>query len=324
MTPPSPHRSDPAASASVIRRAHAKINLALSVGPAQPPKGFHPIVSWMAALDLHDTLTLERLAEGAKSTYTIAWDAEAPRQTPIDWPIDKDLAVRAHRLLEAHTKRDLPLSLSMVKRIPVGGGLGGGSADAAAMFLAVNTLFGLGLDGPALTELSRSLGSDIAYFIDPRESAWDARGDAPRPALVTGLGETIERLGELAGDVLLLFPPFPSPTAPVYGAFDKMVAAPALREAEIREFVSTAQRSGRIPDERLFNDLAEPAASVLAELGRYRLEADRDLRIRMHVTGTGSTLFILLGDRTQRDRARMMAQLGERFPDLVMFPARFV
>src|SRR6185295_18407432 len=123
------------------------VNLALSVGPplpaGDPRAGMHPIASWMHAIDLCDEVWITRLVTGA-SRLDIAWADDAPRPSPIDWPSEKDLAFRAHRLLEGDTGRALPAAIRIAKRIPVGGGLGGGSSDAAATLLALNDLFALG------------------------------------------------------------------------------------------------------------------------------------------------------------------------------------
>ena len=88
-------------------RAPAKINLALAVGPPLPPKGYHPIASWFAPIELFDELRLEALPQGSASVHEIAWeDGRA-----IDWPLDKDLAVRAHRLIEQRLGHEPPIRL---------------------------------------------------------------------------------------------------------------------------------------------------------------------------------------------------------------------
>ena len=126
--------------ASVRVAAPAKLNLALSVGPPNVDR-MHPISSWMVTVDLFDDLDVARLPDGSLSRYAIEWHPEARRRTPIDWSISKDLAVRAHLAIERLVGRPLPLQMRLRKRIPVGGGLGGGSSDAAAMIRAVDAIF---------------------------------------------------------------------------------------------------------------------------------------------------------------------------------------
>lgn len=286
-----PARYDPPVTTprTITRPAHAKVNLVLSVGPAQPPRGYHPIASWMAAISLADEVEVARLADGEESRYTVAWAGDGVvRESPIDWPLEKDLAVRAHRLMEGHAGRPLPVRLSVRKRIPVGGGLGGGSSDAAAVLLAVNELFELNLAEGALATLAGLLGSDVAFFVDPLD-----RGEGPRPAMVTGLGEGVQRVDRVPGHLVLIFPPFGCPTAEVYRAFDAAGKA-SLREAQVRTVIDAAVASHRVNSAALFNDLAAPAQAVAPRLAEARIAAREVLRTPVHITGSGSTLFAVL------------------------------
>ncbi len=160
-------------------KAPAKINLSLSVEPPRDD-GMHTIRSKMARIALFDDLELTRLDAHALSRYAILWHDDAPKRTDIDWPVTSDLAVRAHRMLEEVAGRSLPVQMKLEKRIPVGGGLGGGSADAAAMMLATIELFDLKLDAHAIAS---NLGSDIPYLL---------HGGA---GIVRGVGENIENAG---------------------------------------------------------------------------------------------------------------------------------
>lgn len=282
----------------LVLRAHAKLNLALAVGPPQPPRGYHPIASLMVAIDLADALELRRLPPGAPSTHHLAWDPAAPRPSPIDWPIEKDLAVRAHRLLEDRLGRPLPTSLVLRKSVPVGGGLGGGSADAAAMLRGLVALHHLEIPPADLARWSAALGSDVAFFLD------DARppGEPPRAAVVSGFGDAVRRVpGAGAGwPAILLLPPFGTPTGPVYAAYD---AAPRpLRGAEIDALAADAADPGADPAQvsrGLFNDLAAPASAVQPPLGQL-LAAFAASPTPVHLTGSGSTLFAL-GQPTELD-----------------------
>lgn len=263
------------------------MNLALAVGPPRPGDGYHPICSWFAPINLSDNLALERLPEGAPSRYAIEWAPDALRRSPIDWPIEKDLAVRAHRALEQHVARPLPVSMRLTKRIPVGGGLGGGSSDAAAMLLGLRELFELPLTDEALREISRPLGSDIAFFI----------ADLPRPALVEGLGDVISPLPRTEGFLILLLPTFGCPTGPVYKAFDALGPGP-IRDAEVRGMAAT--HTANLVSAPLFNDLAAAAERVVPELAMLRGRAQRALDRPIHITGSGSTMFIVCRDEADQ------------------------
>ena len=110
-------------------QAHAKINLALAVGPPQGPpqgpRGYHPIASIFVCVSLAGEVHIEPAAH-SKGTFRTSWANDAPLPTPIDWPIEQDLGYRAWRALEAHIGRALPVHIDVRKRVPVGGGLGGG------------------------------------------------------------------------------------------------------------------------------------------------------------------------------------------------------
>lgn len=290
----------------IVVRAHAKINLALAVSPPVgddgPRRGWHEICSWMTPVSLHDTVFVQRAREGSMSLYAVQWAWDAPRPTPIDWPIVKDLAVRAHMLLERETGRSLPVRLRVDKRTPVGGGLGGGSADAAAALRATAAAFALGLPADRLGSLSALLGSDVAFFLD------DA--DPPRPAIVEGFGDRIARTPPPAPgtpgapgsrDAVLIFPPFGCPTPAVYKAFDALTPDDLARHSGDADFARRAERVRALAaaaDLRapLFNDLAPAAELVAPALAHLRALASRLTELPAHVTGSGSTLFHLARD----------------------------
>lgn len=274
----------------VTRRAHAKINLALAVGPAEGEKGRHPIASWMAPLDLCDDLTLTCLEPDRASRYAIVWAPGAPRTSAVDWPITKDLAVRAHMLLEHELGRRMTVQMKLEKRVPVGGGLGGGSSDAAAMLLALREMFALDVTLDDLRDLSKELGADVAYFIDERVD--DAHDDRPRPALVEGFGDRLERTGPVDAHAVLVAPPFGCPTGPVYRAFDELGTGP-LRAAEVRAMAKV----GRVDPSALFNDLAAAAERIAPDLAPMRAAVSRAAGRPAHVTGSGSAMFVLADDR---------------------------
>ncbi len=236
----------------------------------------------MVTVDLSDELLVTRLEPDRLSRYAILWHPEAKRQTEIDWSITTDLAVRAHLALEAHVERRLPVQLKLEKRIPVGGGLGGGSSDAATMLLALNELFELGLSSAELAEIGGRLGSDVPYLI--------ARGSA----MVEGVGEQIRRLGDAPlFDVVIIMPPIACSTAAVYQAYDRLPARD-LRPDAVRALASAAP--GLPAPETLFNDLLEPALAIAPELKPLMAEIARLVECPVHLTGSGSCLFVLAED----------------------------
>lgn len=268
-------------------RAFAKLNLALAVAPAEhegPRRGWHRVCSWMHAIDLRDDVRVEVDRSLHGPVLDVRWADDAPLHTgeAVAWDVEQDLALRAARLLgEA-----VPLRITVRKRIPDGGGLGGGSSDAAAVLRAGDALLGLNLGPARLREMAMGLGSDVAFFIDDAHPSLDT---PPRPAVVAGFGEAIDRLpapAERVG-VTLALPPFGCATGEVYGAFDGLCPGP-LREVAVRGLAGMSPRVAA-----LFNDLAAAAEIVRPTLRDLRARLGRAWSCPVHVTGSGSVLFAL-------------------------------
>ncbi|MBX9735319.1 MAG: hypothetical protein K2X32_00195, partial [Phycisphaerales bacterium] len=292
--------------------------------------------SWFAPIALHDDLEIRALGARAASRFEITWAADAPRVSPIDWPLERDLAVRAHALLQAHVGRELPIEMKLSKRIPVGGGLGGGSSNAAAMLRALRRAFDLDISIDAMRKLAGPLGSDVAFFLDDdREvDADDADDDgldvtdAPRSAIVSGFGETIVRVDTPTEDMLLLLPGFGCPTPAVYRAFDALPPR-EFDEARVHDLVRRASEPEAdddgadrdqdddaalpaIPVLDLFNDLAPAACAVEPRLKRVIELALAPTEIPIYVTGSGSTLFVPFHIEDDADAINRLADLAEQ------------
>ncbi|MEE3001889.1 MAG: 4-(cytidine 5'-diphospho)-2-C-methyl-D-erythritol kinase [Planctomycetota bacterium] len=266
----------------------AKLNLALAVDAAGP-EGLHPIASWMVTVDFVDDLAVTMLEEGYLSRYAVIWHEDAPQTSEIDWSITDDLAVRAHMALEAHVGHALPVQVKLQKRIPVGGGLGGGSADAAGMLRALNRLFDLDLDPGEMESIALGLGSDVPFML---------RGGS---AMVSGVGETIEYHEQVPEfHAMLVLPAFSCSTGAVYKAFDEGEQGTFKADTVAGAVLSPPDPS------RFFNDLAEPATRVAPPLGVLMGQVQALAELPVHVSGSGSTLFVPCTD------AQHAAALGDR------------
>ena len=284
---------------TLVSQAPAKLNLALSVGPPAED-GMHPICTWMVAIDLCDELTVTRLEADRLSRYAILWHDDAKRQSHIDWPITRDLAVRAHLALEQHMNRRLPVQLKLQKRIPVAGGLGGGSSDAAAMLRSVNELYDLGLSMDQLREIAAGIGSDVPFFV------------AGGSALVQGFGDEIEhhdRAPQL--HAVIVFPEVMCPTGQVYSELDELSPGP-LRADEVKALIRSSRMSALGPD-AVFNDLTQPALRVAPELQGHLAKLTELAERPAHVAGSGSSLFVLCDDALH---AQYLAEVIEQRLDL--------
>lgn len=287
----------------VLAHAPAKLNLALSVGgPDQ--SGMHPIASWMVTVDLVDEIELVALPAGSMSRFATLWHEDALRTPDIDWPFSADLPARAHRLLEARVERPLHIQSTLRKRIPLGGGVGGGSSDAAAMLVGLNELFELGLSRVELAEVGRDVGSDVPFLVHGGSG------------IVEGLGERIEAHDEPAGlHAVLAFPETGCPTGEVYRRFDDLAPSAALDVDRVRSV------AGKLTPENPFNDLAQPAYDLFPDL-RELSEALGQLAERpAHLSGSGSTLFVLCDDPLHAEHLAEAAREQLKTPCLAVSTA---
>jgi 4-diphosphocytidyl-2-C-methyl-D-erythritol kinase len=202
---------------AITIEAPAKLNFHLKVG-GRRPDGFHDIESLFVALAFGDTLRFETTPPGTTPEISMNW----PTAKPAVIPPEKNIISRAISLFRDRTGFDPGLKVTVEKRIPLGGGLGGGSSNAAATLLALNCLAADGaapVNDAVLAEMGASLGSDVPFFLCGGPAAW-----------VTGRGERIEPL-ELPESVqnlalVLVNPGFPSDTAEAYRLLDEMRLSP--------------------------------------------------------------------------------------------------
>jgi 4-diphosphocytidyl-2-C-methyl-D-erythritol kinase len=258
----------------VILRAPAKLNLGLLVG-SRRDDGLHELCSLFESLSLADRIVVEEADEDAVVCAGVE---------------DTNLAAIALAALRGRGWQRSPLRLEIEKRIPVAAGLGGGSADAAAVLrLAAGELEGI-------AELAAELGSDVPSQLDPGL------------AVVSGVGEVVEPLAPPREHAFVLIPdPVGLSTAAVYAEADRLgIGRPSQELGAARELLHELAGGGASPldyAERLVNDL-EPAALSLRPSISEALDALREAGAAAAlVTGSGPTAFGLFADIADADRA---------------------
>ncbi|KGB57404.1 4-(cytidine 5'-diphospho)-2-C-methyl-D-erythritol kinase [Sphingopyxis sp. SE2] len=263
----------------------AKINLALHVR-ARRPDGYHAIETLFAFVDGGDAIAAE-FADADSLTI----DGEFAEGLSAD---GDNLVMRALALLRDRHGADRvpPLAVTLTKALPVAAGIGGGSADAAAMARLVRRHFLREIGDRALARIMSPLGADVAACV------------ASETCLGVGTGEELSvvpglRLG--GTPVLLVNPRQPVATGPVFAAWDGIDRGPLFTGAEPRAGLLSAR-----------NDLQRPAiaqcpaiADILLELGALRPWLAR-------MSGSGATCFALFDAAAERDAAA--ALLAERHP----------
>lgn len=273
--------------------APAKINLTLRVFPKRED-GYHDLDSVVVPLAFGDGVTVERTERTALEVVPDGVDLGAMPEDP-----ERNLAVRAVRLLERETGRPLPVRIRIVKRIPLGGGLGGGSSDAAAVLRETDRVYGLGLGRARLSELGAELGSDVPLFV------------ADGTVRMTGRGERVERWAMEGAEPLwavLVNCGCACPTGKVYGAFDADPGAACADNLTLRnDFCDTLRLSLRNGDtdgvaRQLVNDLQAPCFSRFPEVARSA-QALREAGCgTVLLSGSGATVFALVRSRKEGEK----------------------
>ena len=174
-----PPRSGSASSVRV--EAPGKVNLFLSVG-APGADGYHPLTTVFQAVRLIETVTARRQSAQDHGTVTLTLE-EPDADVPVD---ESNLAVRAATLLAETTGISEGVDLLLRKRVPVAGGMAGGSADAAAALVACNALWGTGLSLPELSALAARLGADVPFPLTGATAVGSGRGDLVTPIMTRG------------------------------------------------------------------------------------------------------------------------------------------
>lgn len=243
--------------------APAKLNLFLHI-TGRREDGYHLLQSVFQLLDYGDNITLSVRHDGAVQRLS-----SLPGVEP-----EQDLVVRAARLLQQHSGTELGVDIAVDKRLPMGGGLGGGSSDAATVLVGLNCLWGLNWSQAQLGQLGLQLGADVPIFV-AGHSAW-----------AEGVGELLEPLTLPEPWYLVITPEVSVSTAEIFSAPELTRDCQAIK---IRDFLAGAG-----------TNVCQPVAAkrypeihrVLQWLGQFA---------EAKMTGTGSSVFAAFDSKQQAE-----------------------
>ena len=278
----------------MIINAYAKINWDLYI-TGVCPDGYHELDSVMQPVSLHDTVTVDLKASEEESTLTV--DGPFSAGVPLD---GSNLAMKAADLFGEALGRRIPVWIRVTKHIPNGAGLGGGSADAAAVLLLLNEIHGGILPRDRMDALALRLGADVPFCL--RRSACRA----------CGIGEALEFFPMPEGaPLLLIMGSGKLDTGRVYRGFDA-VGAVCDRDRISRSRASLIQGDYARFALEAENMLYPPALALETELreGIDSLRAEGAVFAAM--TGSGAALFGVFRTAADAEAARM--KLKEKYP----------
>jgi 4-diphosphocytidyl-2-C-methyl-D-erythritol kinase len=245
--------------------APAKLNLCLHI-VGRRDDGYHLLQSAMQIIDLCDELQFFRRPAGVIERLG----------GPDEIPADTDLIVRAARLLASHYEVHDGVGIKIHKRIPIQGGLGGGSSDAATVLVALNQLWGLDIHVDELAALGLKLGADVPVFVRGH-SAW-----------AEGVGEHLTPYDFPERVYLVLKPAAGVSTAAIFQDPELTRNSPITT---IRDFLAGGGRNDCAPVVRKRSGEIAEALDWLSEFGEARL------------TGTGACVFVAMADQATAQRA---------------------
>lgn len=260
---------------SVTARAPGKVNLSLHVG-AREADGYHPLVTVFQAVSL-----VEEVTATAARSFSVEVSGPGAERVPLD---GTNLALRAAHALAEHTGVKLGARLSVVKGIPVAGGMAGGSADAAATLVALDALWGTALTRPELLGVAAGLGADVPFCLQGHTAVGVGRGDVLTAAMAQGEFHWVFALREQGLS-----------TPEVFRRFDERGSGLVDLPAEADTALMAALRAGDAVrlGEALSNDL-QPAALDLAPDLVGTVDAARAAgALGVVVSGSGPTVAVL-------------------------------
>ena len=247
----------------LVLKSHAKVNIGLQIRN-QRPDGYHNIHTIFQELDFHDTIRLEKRDSNCQFSSNVDWLAKD----------DSNLCVMAwQKMVDVFGLGGV--SIELEKRIPAGGGLGGGSSNAATILKGLRKLYELDVSDDELETIGIDLGADVPFFIKGKTQIGDGIGEILKPI------ETI-----INGYYLLVVPDLHIDTKWAYGEFKNILDRPN----EIVNFLGFIRKE-IIPFELFENDFEAIVVPAYPEIGQIK----NSLRVHgarfASLSGSGSTVF---------------------------------
>lgn len=286
--------------ASLRLKAHAKINLFLRV-MGRRPDGYHEIETILHGVSLPDEIDVAVAAAGF--AVEMEWGPGLTGWLPAQ---ADNLAARAARLLQSRTGRIRGARVHVVKNIPVGAGLGGGSADSAAVLVALNRLWDEGLNTDGLVRLAADIGSDVPYCI------------GGGTVLATGRGENLTPLPGPELCFVLGFSYQPLLTRDVYRAWDQLGSSDTGRAAPM--ILALGAGDAEEVAMALHNDLEAAACALRPELAAKKKSMIAAGALGALVSGSGPTVFGLARDG--REAEAVAARVEEHFDAVLVVSSK--
>ena len=268
---------------ALVLEAHAKINLTLEI-LGKRHDGYHNLVSVMQTVDLHDTVRLTRADD-------ISLECSDPALAG-----DDNLALKAARALWEVCDPGQGVEIRLEKRIPVAAGLGGGSADAAAVLRGLNDMWEAGLSGGEMASLALAMGADVPFLL---------RGGT---ALVQGRGDDVTPLPPAAMEWIVILSPDIEIADKTAALFTRVTPGQYTRGLLSHKLAGRLRARSDTPPQFFFNAFEQVADEAFPGLADYRSEFESVGAAEVVLSGAGPSMFAVPPSREVGVAWRLLLQ----------------
>jgi 4-diphosphocytidyl-2-C-methyl-D-erythritol kinase len=272
----------------ITRKAWAKINIGLKILEKRID-GYHNIETTLTTINLADIITFEQIEHGIE-VQTIG----------LDIPSENNLCYTAAKIFMDAFKIDRGVHIDLTKNIPVGGGLGGGSSNAACVLKGMNELFNLNIPERELSELSRKIGSDVPFFI---------RGGA---AYARGKGDELKYFKLPRMSLVIYWPGYPVLTKWAYEEYDKISLTAKPETGIITPEIKDKKRKLK-PVFNLVNDFEKVIFRKHPDLLDVKNNLHASGAYIVNLSGSGSCLFALVDENIRKDILQYFEGIGAHY-----------
>ena len=286
--------------------APAKLNLFLRI-VGRREDGYHNIETLFQKISLSDRLTF---SPSDNNEFVLESTREGRPSAPVKpEKMERNLITRAFRKMEKHVGRPLGgLRVILDKIIPIGGGLGGGSSDAAATLLALDEIFGLNINPENLHLLALQLGSDVPFFLGAPAAIGTGRGEILTPVAYDSNLWAVLALPKIHISTPQVYARY-NPASPSHGG-DLGGLLHALEQNDLKAALSL-----------LFNEMEDLSFGLEPALGELRTRLEEIARRPVRMSGSGSTLFTLAASEAEAASIATQWRVSE---NILTTPVSFV
>jgi len=280
---------------SLEEKAYAKVNLFLDV-LTRRTDGYHDIGTLFQTIDACDLLEAREISAGpVQLTYS----------APQDYPVESDLVYRAAEALRTHAQIKQSVAIHLHKRLPLGAGLGGGSADAAAALRLLNRMWNLGLPVTTLCAIGAKLGADIPFLVEGGT------------ALAAGIGDVLTPIAtpEVPANVVLAVAT-PLCAVPTKAAYAGIKPSGTARWDAFLKGPFSNPLDSRFD---LFNKFEESVLPQFPEISKLKSDFSRFGALRVLMSGSGASVFAFFDGESSAKTALSSLNASIRWGTIARF-----